>query len=381
MRRWIIVFAIAAWMILAPSVRAWAAPEPTSQPTTLPVTRVLEASITDREATTLNALVSQRLRSPTSPLPVLKNMEAGQPPGKPTPAANETATFDLWIPTGVQVDDDEAELLGVVIYCSPGDGENSVLPPPQYREALAGKRLAWIGARGAGNSRAVPWRIWSAVRAARLAASELPLDSGRVYIAGMSGGGKMACIGGLGFADTFTGTLTFCGPAYFRNLPAAGGVYPAIMPKPESRILTLALKHPFVLFTGDKDFNLAPTQALKTALETDGFSRVTLSVEPDGGHAMPSAEAFGRLLDALDESAISDAPNLMTRAASLEKNNQPGAALRMYRAAVSRNASLKEKALAEIRRLARQREAEHTAIESLSENDAKVRRFRQRWDK
>ena len=129
-------------------------------------------------------------------------------------------------------------------------------------------------------------------------------DEDRVYVAGLSGGGRAASMVAPMYPDLFRGGLYIVGVNYWKELPVADdpeSVWKAQFNEPPAEQLKLGKSRSrFVLLTGGKDFNRDQTRA--TWLEgygKDGFEHVTYLEAPGMEHALPSAEWFEKAVEAL----------------------------------------------------------------------------------
>ncbi len=191
---------------------------------------------------------------------------------------------------------------GLLVWLSPTDFGGFVRS--EIAAALAAHRLIWVGADGAGNGRA----RWDRAGLALDAAHHLPrlydLDSSRVFVAGYSGGGRLACGLALSYPELFSGSVALFGADSFRRLPVPdrpGSFWPPRLPPPPQAILEVARTRPFVLVTGELDFNRAQTQEVHRAMRADGFAHASLLEVPGASHYTPlPADWLDRALTALD---------------------------------------------------------------------------------
>ena len=124
----------------------------------------------------------------------------------------------------------------------------------------------------------------------------------RVYISGLSGGGRVASMVGVAYADVFAGTFPIVGANFYKPMPAPGGRHSPPSFAPAGTILAEAKKrNRFVLLTGSKDFNRENTKDVyRRGFKAEGFRHVLYLEVPDMGHALPSGEWFAQGLDFLD---------------------------------------------------------------------------------
>lgn len=192
---------------------------------------------------------------------------------------------------------------GVLVWASPS--ETGFMCPQPWHEVLAKHKLLWVGADNAGNQRHSDHRVRLAVEAALWAQRNYRLDPGRVYVAGFSGGGKVAGMCGNLYSDVFTGAFSICGITYHKGVPTGlekNKFYPPTYPPPVGPLYKAAReRNRHVLLTGDEDFNLNSTrQTHRLGYEKDRYARAVLLIVPGLAHALPDAEWFDRGLEALD---------------------------------------------------------------------------------
>lgn len=170
---------------------------------------------------------------------------------------------------------------------------------------LARRGIVWIGANHAGNPRPV-WERWAlALDAAASVSKHLPVDPSRVWVAGYSGGGRVASALATLYPEVFAGSFSFFGVDHFHPVPVPDkpGIYWPVgfAEPPKERLATARDERSFVMVTGEKDFNRAETWAVFRHLVAEGFRRVEIIDLPGADHysGIP-AEALERGLAWLD---------------------------------------------------------------------------------
>jgi predicted esterase len=128
------------------------------------------------------------------------------------------------------------------------------------------------------------------------------VDGRRVYVSGFSGGARVASNLAVTYAEMFSGGLFCMGVNFYQ--PVLGkdqNVYPARY-LPVEEILGIAKEAcRFSLITGEKDFNLANTEAVHAAMQKEGFSAVQLLNIPGQGHKPFAGKWLEKALEFLDE--------------------------------------------------------------------------------
>lgn len=206
-----------------------------------------------------------------------------------------TESFSVYVPPEY---DPDGEPYGVVVWVSPFD-DGSV--PPTLRSVLDERRLIWIGANDAGNARHLYQRAGLALDAAANVEALYNVDPDRIFVSGLSGGGRVAAMEAVDFPEVFAGGLPIIGVTTYLNVPLESNPGRRVLqfPEPSADVLEQARDQPLVIMTGPGDFNREECRLVAEAYEEAGFERVHL-LEIDGmGHEMPSPSAFGRALDLL----------------------------------------------------------------------------------
>jgi dienelactone hydrolase len=178
--------------------------------------------------------------------------------------------------------------------------------PGGWGAVLAEKRLICVAALESGNQRDLFDRCRMAVDAAHNMRKRFHIDPDRVYVSGMSGGGRVSSMLGVAYADVFAGTFPFMGTNFYKPIPT-GEPNKVWLPmyEPDPRILASAkTRNRYVLMTGETDFNRENTQRIvKDGFKAEGF-RHTLYIEVPGvGHQRPPAEWLAKGIKYLDDEA------------------------------------------------------------------------------
>ncbi|MGH9380604.1 MAG: tetratricopeptide repeat protein, partial [Thermoanaerobaculia bacterium] len=243
--------------------------------------------------------------SPLGAMDVLRARFASSSDEADPPASVDDAyaladeSFHLYVPAV------EAPLdgWGVVVWIAPIDWGG--FQREGLAEVLDRQRLIWVGANRSGNTRPVldRWRL--ALDAATGATELFAVDPRRVYVAGYSGGGRIASHLGSAFPELFQGTLCWFGADHFHPVPVPdrpGAAWPPPVSEPPDEILdTVRRESRFLLVTGERDFNRAQTVAVAEHLREDGFDHIELMVIPDADHYIGlDPKWLERALTALD---------------------------------------------------------------------------------
>jgi len=175
-----------------------------------------------------------------------------------------------------------APATGVIVFISPGDSGEL---PAGWAAVLDAKHLQWIAADGFGNARPTAERMLVAVMAARLAVQIGPTDKQRRYVAGMSGGGRVASQVITHFPQLFAGAIFIVGADYsMPEDPALPGI--------------LATRR-MVFITGSRDFNHREMKSVHSRYRKWG-AKLLMIDQPGFGHEMATAEQLTTAIEFLD---------------------------------------------------------------------------------
>jgi len=206
-----------------------------------------------------------------------------------------TESFSLYVPSDY---DPDGEPYGVVVWVSPFDSGSI---PEALKSVFDERRLIWIAANNAGNDRHIFPRAGLTLDAAENIERAYHVDSDRIFVSGLSGGGKMAAMIAVDYPDVFSGAFPIIGVATYLEvrLETTPGLFVTRFPEPSRNLLRSAKRKPFVIMTGGGDFNREECRLTAAAYEREGFERLHF-IDIDGmGHEMPSPENFARGLDLL----------------------------------------------------------------------------------
>lgn len=203
--------------------------------------------------------------------------------------------FQIIVPAAYK----HSEKWGVFVWISPGDAPGI---PADWEPVLAARKLLFVGAFKSGNPRNVFDRFRLAVAANTGMRERFNVDGRRVYVSGFSGGGRVASMLGVAYADMFSGAMPFMGVNFHEDIPAGGGKTFHASYIPDAEVLAIGKKAcRYVLMTGEKDFNRAGTKAVfEDGYKKDGFANVIYLEAPGVGHNLPPAPWLGRGLEFLD---------------------------------------------------------------------------------
>jgi len=194
---------------------------------------------------------------------------------------------------------DPREPAGLLVWSSPS-AHGSI--PRVFGPVLDELNLVCIGSDNTGNDRDVPDKFQIAFDAVATARQRFHIDDRRIYITGMSGGGKVTSILAMCFPDVFAGAIPIVGFGCYSTLDESWAEHRnAYFAEPRGRLLNLARTHRMALMGGPPDFNYAEMSERAARLEADGFRNIRFFSYPDMAHVMPTAERFAEAMRWVDE--------------------------------------------------------------------------------
>lgn len=188
---------------------------------------------------------------------------------------------------------------GLFVYISADDSPGL---PAAYEAALEKRKLLAIAPYRAGNGRNIFDRFRLAIDANFNMTRRFNIDPDRVYLSGFSGGGRVASMAAVAYADLFAGAIPLCGVNFYTDIPSEPGkAWPRGYIPVDEALKIAKPKGRYVLMTGEKDFNLKNTQAVfEQGFKKEGFKHAKLLEVPGMGHAPPPADWLDKGLEFLD---------------------------------------------------------------------------------
>jgi predicted esterase len=187
---------------------------------------------------------------------------------------------------------------GLLVWISPSDEPRI---PSDWDAELGKRQLIVVGAYRSGNGRQPIDRIRLALDATYNVCRRYKVNRDRIYVGGFSGGGRIASMLGVGYADIFRGTLAICGVNFY--LPVSDGHgknWPASYISEQGMILLAQKSGRFVLLTGEQDPNRENTRDLaNNGFKLAGFKSVLYLEVPGMNHEIPGAPTLAVALDFL----------------------------------------------------------------------------------
>jgi len=239
-------------------------------------------------------------------------------------------TYELYVPA----DYDSDAPYGLIVWVSPSD---SGRPPENWLSRFDQHRLIWVGADRSGNKQPLNRRFGLALDAAYNMPRRFHIDRNRLYIAGLSGGGRVSSILAISYPEVYQGGMYIVGCNYYKQFPTLkdpNKYWPALFHPPAGPLLRLAKRSGrYVFLTGEHDGNRDQTLTYYKAYKADGFTHATYFEVPGMGHTYPPADWLEQGIEALDEPLASLAAVLIEHAEQAVKNQQWGRALDGYQRA------------------------------------------------
>lgn len=171
----------------------------------------------------------------------------------------------------------------LMVYVSPtGNG----WIPRDWRSVMDARNMLWIGANSSGNEVSAAKRIILALLAPTVAARDYSIDANRTYIAGFSGGGKIASIVAADFAHRFRGAI------YIGGAESWGDDEP-------QRIAGIR-DNRYVFLAGEYDFNLRLTRKIYREYKKADVPNIKLMEVRGLAHRLPNDYYWQKALTFLE---------------------------------------------------------------------------------
>ena len=123
--------------------------------------------------------------------------------------------FQLVVPKAY----DGSEPYGLLVFIHPNDDISlDRFYGKMLRDVLAKHKLIWVSYSKAGNAVMPNIRMGLALDAVHNVSKQYRIDDRRVYVSGLSGGGRMTCMAGLYYPKVFRGAIPIVGTLYFRDV-------------------------------------------------------------------------------------------------------------------------------------------------------------------
>lgn len=173
-------------------------------------------------------------------------------------------------------------------------------PPEAFTRALDDLGILCVGAADSGNERRVENRYQLAFDAVATACRRWHIDPRRVYVTGISGGGRVSSQLLGCFPEVFTGAVPIVGLSHYESVPTGtGSAWPAGYARPDGPVFRLFTSRPMGVITGTKDFNQREIENATHLMRKDGLD-VRVFQYDEMGHEMPTPERFADAMEWVD---------------------------------------------------------------------------------
>ncbi len=193
---------------------------------------------------------------------------------------------------------------GLLVNISPG--KTADIPLEGFKSLIEKMKFVVAGADKSGNQEEVFLRrIPLALDAAYNMRTLYNIDSNRIYVFGVSGGGRVSSMTAFHHPDVWAGGLFIIGANYWSSMskpsnPVTAG--PPRLKKPFPNILNWAANHGrYVLLTGDYDANREEMYTYYRRSYSKILKNVIYLQVPNMGHEAPDISWFERALKFLDD--------------------------------------------------------------------------------
>ena len=194
--------------------------------------------------------------------------------------ADKTITWQVYVPDSYN----PSNPAGLLVYISP---TRQGRMPSGWQPVFDDENLIFISADQSGNRTPTKRRMLFAALAPYVVSSDFEVDPDRTYVSGFSGGGKVASIAAMNFANLFGGAIYICGAKFWTDV------------SPE--LLSKAKSNRYVFLTGGRDFNRTLTGDIYAEYERAGMANINLMSIPSMGHDTPGRTHFQEAIDYLDQ--------------------------------------------------------------------------------
>lgn len=188
---------------------------------------------------------------------------------------------------------------GVLVWISPSPNGQI---PQIFFEACDELNLIAVGVDQNGNTRKLTDRFQNHFDSLATIKAHYRIDDRRVYVTGMSGGGRCSSILQLAYPDVFMGAVPIVGLDSYHKTPtgAPGKYWPDRQGRPDTRLFGMLKNRRIAAITGTMDFN-APEMRKRTQQMKNDKVNIKLDVIEGMGHTMPSWEQFLESIRWVDE--------------------------------------------------------------------------------
>lgn len=193
---------------------------------------------------------------------------------------NENITFEIQVPKNF----DPENSPGLMVYISP---QSQINIPRGWLDLMETENLIWIAARESGNKTFTTKRILLTLAGLQYIQEKYTINRNRIYVSGLSGGGRVASIVATQYPQFFKGAIYNCGANFWEDIT--------------EEQLNLIKQNRFVFLTGTDDFNLNDTKKVYAKYKKAQVENIDLMIIPRMGHENPNKNRFAKAINYLDQ--------------------------------------------------------------------------------
>ena len=192
---------------------------------------------------------------------------------------DEDISWQVYVPETYSAD----APAGIIVYISPS---NSGEMPKDWMATLKEQNLIWISANQSGNKINPRKRISYTIFSVGMLSNTYEINQDRIYLAGFSGGGRIASIVATEYPHIFKGAIYMSGVNFWN--------------KKASRNIEQIRRNAYVFITGRKDFNFEDTKNVHRRYKKSKVRNLLLNDIPNLKHELPNHEALNQAIKFLD---------------------------------------------------------------------------------
>jgi hypothetical protein len=291
-------------------------------------------------------------------------------------------TFQVYVPE----DYDGSIPFGLFVYISADDSGG---PGGDWLPLFKKHRLIFAGADKSGNDKnPVTRRGALTLDAVFNLSRQYKVDPARVYVSGVSGGGRNASWMAMAFPDVFSGGQYHVGANTYKSISLGADTMQASIYIPSPQLFNVARQNGrYVFITGDLDFNRLEMAAIHSVMRSDGFQNLAFLQVPGMGHSSPPVEWIEKGIAALDAPLARAAKSDFDRGRQMFERQQWGKALGLLRNAAAHGGEqpFADEACEKLQAVMAKYQTDLAAIEDsvekseLTAANKQIADFRRRW--
>lgn len=207
-------------------------------------------------------------------------------------SSDEPVTWEIYVPDRYERENPP----GLMVYISPSPSGEI---PRGWKSVMDQGNVIWIAAARSGNRVSPARRALFALVAPTLAARHYAIDPERVYLTGLSGGGRMAGMVAADYPQLFKGAIFSCGVDFWDEHPP--------------REFELFRRNHFVFVTGTRDHALEQTRRVHQRYVEAGVDNSELMIIRNMTHRNPDGPVLESAIRYLDSRIGSEDPATQPR--------------------------------------------------------------------